>query len=122
MKFNITIDIDQDNEIYSLQEEIVYKASEIIINQILGNSYDRTDLGKKLEVAVIDKLESLMNTDFKNEVAKKVTENLTNKFEKTMQYKTLKADGEVITDSLIKTGLKELIVDIVKSEMKKVFQ
>ncbi|MDD4779116.1 MAG: hypothetical protein PHT02_00735 [Tissierellia bacterium] len=122
MKFNFTVDIEDCDSVYSLQDEIIYKSSEVLINQLLGNTYDRTDLGEKLENIMIEKLESLMDLDFKKEVAKKVTDNLANRFEKTMQYKTLKADGEVITDAIIKTGLKDLIADMVKSEMKKVFQ
>jgi hypothetical protein len=121
MKMTFTIDIAQDNDIYSLQDEIICKASEYLINQVLGNTYNRTDIGEKLEEVVIKKLESLMDMNFKNEVSKKVTENLANKFEKTKQYKLLKADEEIMTDSLIKTGLKDLVAEIVKSEMKKVF-
>jgi hypothetical protein len=122
MKMNITVEIDQNSDINSIQEEIIDRASENVIEQVLGDYYDDTSLYTKLEKRVIGKLETIMDLDFKNEVAKKVTENLANKFEKTMQYKVLKADGEVITDALIKTGLRDLVADIVKSEMKKVFQ
>lgn len=121
MKLNLTLDIEPDNDIYTIQDEIIYKASEALINQVLGNTYNRTDLGEKLEEAVIKKLENIIDTDFKKTVSEKVTENLANRFEKTQQYKLLKADKEVIADNLIKTGLRDLVADIVKSEIKKVF-
>jgi len=122
MKLNFTVEIDRDNDIYNLEEEILNKAAESLIGEILGNAWDKTDLYTKFEKRVVEKLEALMDVDFKNEVAKKVTENLSNKFEKTKQYKALKADGAVVSDALIKTGLKDLVGEIVKSEMKKVFR
>jgi hypothetical protein len=121
MKLDLTIDIQPEDDIYTIQDEIVYKASELLINQVLGNTYNKTEIGEKIEETVIKKLENIMDVNFKKTVSEKVTENLAIKFEKTQQYKLLKADKEIITDNLIKTGLKDLVADIVRSEMKKVF-
>ena len=122
MKLNFSVEVEQDNDVYSLQDEILYKASETLIHQVLGNTYDKTDLGEKLKKAVIEKLEVIMDVDFKKSVGEKVTENLANKFEKTKQYKSLIGNEEVLSDGLIKTGLRDLVGEIVRSEMKKVFR
>jgi hypothetical protein len=122
MKLNFTVEIDKYDEVYELEEELLVKASEKFIESVLGNSWDRTDLYGRLEKRVIAKLEEIMDVDFKSSVADKVTTNLTKKFEKTKQYKELLHGEEVITDSVIKSGLKDLVAEIVRSEMKKVFK
>jgi len=122
MKLNFTVEMEKDNDIYDLEEELIRRASEKFIEQVLGSSWNKTDLYEKLENAVISKLEIIMDTDFKNSVSTKVTDNLVKKFERTKQYKELQSNGEVITDSVIKSGLKDLVAEIVRSEMKKVFK
>jgi len=122
MKLNFTVDIDRSDDMYDLQEELLNKASEKFIEGILGNKWDDTSLYEKLEQRVVSKLEIIMDIDFKDTVATKVTDNLVKKFERTKQYKELQANGEVITDSVIKSGLKDLVAEIVRSEMKKVFK
>jgi len=107
---------------YDLQEELLNKASEKFIEGILGNKWDDDTLYEKLEKRVISKLEIIMDADFKNSVSTKVTDNLVKKFERTKQYKILQSNGEVVADGIIKSGLKDLIAEIVRSEMKKVFK
>lgn len=122
MKLNFSVTVDQYDDIDTLQNEFIDMAANKFLEQLLGDHWDRTDLYTKLEKRVVDKLEHIMDADFKNSVATKVTENLANKFEKTKQYKVLKADGEVVADSVIKSGLRDIIADVVKSEMKKMFK
>jgi uncharacterized iron-regulated protein len=123
MKFNIEITVDEyDGESgYSLQDQIIEEASSKFIEQILGRGWDKTSLYDALEKKTLEKIESLMDVDFKNDVAQKVSQNLQNRFEKTKQYKELIAGQEVSSDAIIKTGLKELVSQIVKSEMKNIF-
>lgn len=122
MKLDFTVEISKCDDIYTLEDEIINKAAENFVYQIVGTRYDNSDMYTRLQNVIIEKLENIMDDDFKISVANKVTENLANKFEKTKQYKLLKADQEVMTDSLIKTGLKDLVADLVRSEMKKVFK
>ena len=118
MKFNFTIDVD--NTEY-LQDEIIENVALKFIEQVLGDGWDEKDLYSKLERTVLNKMENIMDVNFKEEVAQKVTENLTKKFEKTKQYKALIHNEEVVPDNLIKSGLKSIISDLVKSEMKNIF-
>ena len=120
MKLNFTIEIDRYDE-QDIQEEIVDRASSLFISNVLGSGWDKNDLYKQLERNVIGKLENIMDVDFKQSVSEKVTENLVMKFEKTKQYKDLLNGHDIVTDNVIKTGLRSMVSDIVKSEMKKIF-
>jgi len=122
MKLNFTIDVEQSDDMYDLQEELLKKASEKFIEEILGNKWDDNTLYEKLAQRVMAKLEIIMDTDFKNSVSTKVTDNLVKKFERTKQFKLLQANEEVVSDTLIKSGLKDIVAEIVRSEMKKVFK
>lgn len=121
MKFNITIDINDYEDLYEMKNAIIDEAADKFLQQVFG-VWDENKSFKALERRIVEKMEKLLDSDFKKSVAEKVTENLTNKFEKTKQYKLLKEDKEVLSDSLIKTGLRGLVGDIVRSEMKKVFK
>jgi len=123
MKLNFTVDVDRSDDMDDLEFQLLNRSAELFLEQILSNRWDNnTDLYEKLEQRVISKLEIIMDVDFKNSVATKVTDNLIKKFERTKQYKELQSNGEVVTDSAIKSGLKDLVAEIVKSEMKKVFK
>ena len=119
MKFNLKVEVDDEEH---LKEEIIYQAAEVFIGKVLGNRWDDKSLYSRFEEAVVQKLEIIMDVDFKKAVAEKVTENLANKYEKTKQYKSLIENEEILSDGLIKTGLRGLVGDIVRSEMKKVFK
>jgi signal recognition particle GTPase len=121
LKFNITIDVNDYEDLYEIQNTIIDEAADKFLQQVFG-VWDENKSFKALERRIVEKMEKLLDSDFKKSVAEKVTENLTNKFEKTKQYKLLKEDKEVLSDSLIKTGLRGLVGDIVRSEMKKVFK
>jgi signal recognition particle GTPase len=121
LKFNITIDINDYEDLYEMKNAIIDEAADKFLQQVFG-VWDEGKSFKALERRVVEKMEKLLDSDFKKSVAEKVTENLTNKFEKTKQYKLLKEDKEVLSDGLIKTGLRGLVGDIVRSEMKKVFK
>lgn len=121
LKFNITIDVNDYEDLYEIQNTIIDEAADKFLQQVFG-VWDENKSFKALERRIVEKMEKLLDSDFKKSVAEKVTENLTNKFEKTKQYKLLKEDKEVLSDGLIKTGLRGLVGDIVRSEMKKVFK
>ncbi len=121
MKFNITIDVTDYEDLYEMQNAIIDEAAGEFLQQVFG-VWDEGKSFKALERRVVEKMEKLLDVDFKESVAGKVTENLTNKFEKTKQYKSLIKNEEILSDGLIKTGLRGLVGEIVRSEMKKVFK
>lgn len=118
MKLNFTIDID---DIEYLQDEIIANVSNSVLEEVLGYNWEDSEFTKAVENKILRMMENALTTDFKKEVSEKVTENLTIKFEKTKQYKELSKGLEIENDKLIKTGLKDLVAEIVKSEMKKIF-
>ena len=123
MKLNFTVEMDGYNDVDDLEERILSRASELFVEEVLGDRWDNNNnLYEKLEQKVISKLEIIMDVDFKKSVAEKVTDNLSKKFEKSKQFKELQSNEEVVTDSAIKSGLKDLVAEIVRSEMKKVFK
>ena len=121
LKFNITIDVTDYEDLYEMQNAIIDEAANKFFQQIFG-VWDEDKSFKTLERRIVEKMGKLLDSDFKNSVAEKVTENLTDKFEKTKQYKLLIENEEVLSDGLIKTGLRGLVGEIVRSEMKKVFK
>jgi hypothetical protein len=121
LKFNITIDVTDYEDLYEMQNAIIDEAAGEFLQQVFG-VWDEGKSFKALERRVVEKMEKLLDVDFKESVAGKVTENLTNKFEKTKQYKSLIKNEEILSDGLIKTGLRGLVGEIVRSEMKKVFK
>jgi len=121
LKFNITIDVTDYEDLYEMQNAIIDEAADKFFQQVFG-VWDEDKSFKALERRIVEKMGKLLDSDFKNSVAEKVTENLTDKFEKTKQYKLLIKNEEVLSDGLIKTGLRGLVGEIVRSEMKKVFK
>ena len=117
------IEVENDNDkFYSLQDEIVEKAAGILIDEVMGDYGKDEDMYERLENNIVKKLENLLDTDFKDTVAKKVTANLANRFEKTRQYNSLLAGEEILSDSAMKVGLRKLIADVVRVEIKKMFK
>ena len=118
MKLNFTIDI---NDTEYLQDEIISHVSDRILEEIMGYGWEKSEFTDVVKNKILKMMEDTLTTDFKKEVSEKVTEALTTKFEKTKQYKELAKGVEIENDKLIKTGLKDLVAEIVKSEMKKIF-
>lgn len=121
MNFNFTVNLDNCEDGYDIQAEILNRATDAFIEQILGDSWDDDSLSYKLEKMIKDKVNNICNKDFKEIVCEKLAERLSDKIERTKQYKALISDAEIYHDSQIKTGLRTLIGELVKSEMKKVF-
>lgn len=122
MKFNFTVDIADYDEDYSFQEQILDKATKAFTQQILGSTWEKDSLSHQLEVKINQKVDMIMNKDFKDAVANKAIELLEERFEKSRQYKELVKGSEIETDHAMKTGLRDMVAEIVKSEMKKVFK
>jgi translation initiation factor 2 alpha subunit (eIF-2alpha) len=126
MKLNIQVDIDKFDDMADMDLEtlIINSAAQQLIKEVMNNRYDH--YGKTFKDLLEDKVKllliELMGDDFKKEVKEKVSENLTNRFVKSMQYKELKDRFGIDSDAIIKSGLKDLVADMVSTELKKRFK
>lgn len=124
-------DNDEGNHIDVLIEMITDKAASLLVQQI---DYDyRINLEKSLENK-INNVEKYLETKITERVSKdsykvisdKITETVSNKiaerYERSQQYRDIKKQFEIESDSAISIGMKALISDIVKSEVKKIIK
>jgi translation initiation factor 2 alpha subunit (eIF-2alpha) len=126
MKLNIQVDINKFDDMADMDLEtlIINSAAQQLIKEVMNNRYDH--YGKTFKDLLEDKVKllliELMGDDFKKEVKEKVSENLTNRFVKSMQYKELKDKFGIDSDAIIKSGLKDLVADMVSTELKNRFK
>ena len=122
---------DEGNHIDALVEMITDKAAALLIQQI-DYGY-RIELEKSLENK-INNIEKYLETKITERVSKdsykvigdKISETVSNKlserYERSQQYHNIKKQFEIESDSNISAGMKALISDIVKSEVKKMIK
>ena len=124
MLLNVQINIDNNTDLYDIEQDIVNTASRQLINEVMNNRYDnygstfRDNLHKKIKEMLLE----TMDTDFKEDIKKQVSEELSKKYERTKQYKELKETYSIDSDAVIKSGLKELVAEMVTVEIKKRFK
>ena len=124
-------DRDEGNHVDVLIEMITDKAASLLVQQI---DYDyRISLEKSLENK-INNIEKCLETRITERVSKdsykvicdKITETVSEKiaqrYERSQQYRDIKKQFEIENDSNISTGMKALISDIVRSEVKKIIK
>ena len=124
-------DSDKGNHVDVLIEMITDKAASLLVQQI---DYDyRISLEESLENK-INNIEKCLETRITERVSKdsykvvcdKITETVSEKiaqrYERSQQYRDIKKQFEIENDSNISTGMKALISDIVRSEVKKIIK
>lgn len=117
MKLNFTVEIGEDE---NLEYEIIEQIASKFYNQIFGNRGDRLSFEEKIEKYIVEKTESVVsNNDFRNSVIEELIIRLADKMETSKQYKVIKKEYEIENSQVINQGLRNIIGDIVKSEMKK---
>ena len=122
---------DKGNHIDVLIEMITDKAASLLVQHI---DYDyKISLEKSLEDK-INNIEKCLETKITERVSKdsykvicdKITETVSEKiaqrYERSQQYRDIKKQLEIENDSNISTGMKTLISDIVRSEVKKIIK
>jgi len=118
MKINFSMAIDKGDLNY-VESEIIQEAARQVINEVLSNRYEH--YGKtfkaKLKEEIKTMLTGMMDTDFKNEVKDALVLDLEKKYIRTKQYKEVKEQFEILSDTEIKAGLKDFIGEIVKTEL-----
>jgi hypothetical protein len=60
--------------------------------------------------------------EIRDKVTEKVIENTVDKYERSYQYRDIKKKLEIESDSAITTGMRNLISDIVRTEVKKIIK
>lgn len=120
MKLNFSIEIDGYDSVNGMEDKIIKAAARQMINEVMNNRYEysgrtfREKLQSEIKVMLID----MMDTDFKEEVKNTLVEELNKKFIKTKQYKEIKSEFHIENDSVIKSGLKDIVSQLVVSELK----
>lgn len=123
MELNFKIDITNYDDLQELENEIIETSARLLIEEIV-NRYDNYEetFREKLQ----DKIEALlletMDNKFKDEVKDRVSVDLAKRYERTRQYKELKDTYNIDSDTVIKSGLKDLVAEMVSVEIKKRFK
>ena len=123
MKINFSMNIDNKDLDY-LETEIIQEAARQVINEVLSNRYEHygRTFKDKLKEEIKIMLTEIMDTDFKNEVKDALVLSLEKKYIRTKQYKEVKEQFGILSDTEIKAGLKNFISDIVKAEIRNKFK
>lgn len=117
MKLNLTIEV---NDIENLEDEIIEQIANKFYSQIFRSWDDKKPLEEKIEKYIIEKSENLVsNNNFRISVIEELTIRLADKMETSKQYKDIKKEYEVDNNQVINQGLRNIIGDVVRSEMKK---
>ncbi|MDV3426490.1 MAG: hypothetical protein LIR50_04795, partial [Bacillota bacterium] len=67
-------------------------------------------------------LSDFLNNNFKELIKKEIISEITKKYLRTKQYKEIREQFSIESDKIIKSGLKDVISEIVKSEINKCFK
>jgi hypothetical protein len=123
MKINFSMEIDK-NDIDNVEFEIIQEVARQVVNEVLSNRYEHygRTFKDKLKEEIKTMLIDIMDTDFKNEVKDTLVLDLEKKYIRTKQYKEVKEQFEILSETEIKVGLKDFISDIVKSEIRTKFK
>jgi hypothetical protein len=117
------MEIDK-NDIDNVEFEIIQEVARQVVNEVLSNRYEHygRTFKDKLKEEIKTMLIDIMDTDFKNEVKDTLVLDLEKKYIRTKQYKEVKEQFEILSETEIKVGLKDFISDIVKSEIRTKFK
>ena len=125
MQFNFKVDIIDCNEC-DVESEIIQEAARQLIIEIINsknnNRYDDRPFRVKLQEEVKRMMLDVMDTDFKEEVKNSLVDDLSKKYIRTKQYQEVKKEFNILSDTEIKNGLKDIVSELVGSEMKKRFK
>jgi len=123
MKMNFSINID-NSDIDYVESEIIKESARQVINEVLSNRYEHhgRTFKDKLKEEIKTMLTDIMDTDFKNEVKNALVLDLEKKYIRTKQYKEVKEQFEILSETETKAGLKDFISDIVKTEIRTKFK
>lgn len=90
------------------------------INKVLSNKMNH--LKQTIENRVTKELSEDAYIIIRDKIAERVIEDTASRYERSHQYRDVKKQLEIENDSAINLGLRSLISDIVKSEVKKIIK
>ena len=122
---------DEGNHIDVLIEMITDKAAALLVQQIdygcrldleesLKNKINNVE--KYLETKITEKVSKDSYKVISDKITETVSQKISEKYDRSQQYRDIKKQLEIESDSAISTGMKALISDIVKSEVKKIIK
>ena len=120
-------DYVESNDAQSFINVIIDRVAEKMFADICAS--DEHDINKMLS----DKIQTIENrmvkelsdeayVEIRNKITDTVIENTVKRYERSRQYHDIKNQLELKSDSAISVGIKELISDIVKTEIKKMIK
>lgn len=119
------------NDVRSFMNVVIDRTAEKLLAEICGTY--KSDINKVLS----DKMNCLKQTIenrvtkelsedayivIRDKIAERVIEDTASRYERSHQYRDVKKQLEIENDSAINLGLRSLISDIVKSEVKKIIK
>lgn len=118
LTFTVTVNEDADY----IKDEIIQAAANQILNEVMRNQdhYGRS-FRDNLTGTVIEMINTTLDKDTKEYITEKAKDEIINRYVRTKNYKELKKEFEIMSDKEISNGLEEIILDIVKKEIKKFF-
>ena len=124
MKLTFTVELSNYDNPSTIEDKIVEPAAKQMINEVMNNRYEKSGktFRNKLINEVKDMLLDVMDTDFKEGIKNSLVEDLSKKYVKTKQYQEVKKEFNILSDTEIKNGLKDIVGELVGSEMKKRFK
>jgi hypothetical protein len=119
------------NTARSFIDIIVDKAAEKLLADIC-DSYENdiykilsdkiNHVKQTIEQKMTNELSKDAYAEIRDKVTEKVIENTVDKYERSYQYRDIKKKLEIESDSAITTGMRNLISDIVRTEVKKIIK
>ena len=80
------------------------------------------NIEKYLETRITERISKDSYKVICNKITEAVSEKIMPRYERSQQYRDIKKQFEIESDSNISTGMKALISDIVRSEVKKIIK
>ena len=124
-------DRDEGNHIEALIETITDKAASLLVRRIdydckisLEESLENkiNNIEKYLETRITERVSKDSYKVICDKITETVSEKIAQRYERSQQYRDIKKQFEIENDSNISTGMKALISDIVRSEVKKIIK
>ncbi len=126
MKLNFSVNVtDYDDDVYTIESAIVTEAAKQLITEVMGNRYEH--YGRTFKENLQNEIRNMMlecmnDKDFKEEIKNSLVDELSKKYIKSKQYKEVKEQFNILSDTEIKKGLKDIISELVNMEIKKRFK
>ena len=132
-EFDYESDYDEYNDGNHARVLVNIIANKVAAQIINGYNYDTfslqtalnnkiNNIEKYLEDTITEKISKDSYKPICDKITETVSEKIAQRYERSQQYRDIKKQFEIENDSNISTGMKALISDIVRSEVKKIIK